>query len=677
MDDLRLSGFGDWDDYCAARDVLLDRFRGWLDAGSRVAGDADAAEEQSGNVALVLDWKFNYGDGDLGRWRTAELREVLLEWFPRKVSMPTDESRSVPGSLARFVEFLAAEGLLSPGSSPLRAITTEAGDLTGPFVDAMSDPSGFGMAKTLMAAAAAEGVDVSDQEAIQEWIGAFNARPFEERAAIMDRAAPGPGTRPPLPSLPAVLLPDNTEVDASKAAAPIVAMLAALAGYVGAGRKLTARGNLTLADARALVELLGTGEVMDPVIGDQAFKTTSSTELRLLNQVFVWARKAGVVRVANNRVIATKLGLAAADGNDLTRVFDRAIDALMDIGPLTSRNDPSHVLAWPVVWQVLDQQVDHLLVGPYITAAPVPITKLIEIASDLVLDAVRFNPDADSELIARRLAADVDDLLDVVTLAGLTRRLDNTDDTDRSAAGGTRDADGGESDQSRWDHYQPRGAIELTAAGTAVTHQRLSDHGYHTPVAGRLAAGSATELLQAIEATDDHASLNGELAAWLKRRDPHQAASELAAAAVEVDNPALSNIALETMVAVGLDIAEPEIRKLIDEPSIRGLALCWLVDNQLEDPIALYDPADVSWFIDVLVHRLFVHGPDAMLDTLNLAGADDSQIDVIKRLWRSPSASTEVVLDTLGDIHPTKQVAKAARKALIQHRSWLANRNRP
>lgn len=47
---------------------------------------------------------------------------------------------------------------------------------------------------------------------------------------------------------------------------------------------------------------------------------------------------------------------------------------------------------------------------------------------------------------------------------------------------------------------------------------------------------------------------------------------------------------------------------------------------------------------------------------------------MIGGLWRSPSEATGTVLETIGATHPTKVVAKAARKAMLQRRSWLASR---
>ena len=43
---------------------------------------------------------------------------------------------------------------------------------------------------------------------------------------------------------------------------------------------------------------------------------------------------------------------------------------------------------------------------------------------------------------------------------------------------------------------------------------------------------------------------------------------------------------------------------------------------------------------------------------------------MISQLWRSPSKATDTVLAAIGEVHPAKAVAKAARKARFQRRSW-------
>src|SRR6266511_5197360 len=82
--------------------------------------------------------------------------------------------------------------------------------------------------------------------------------------------------------------------------------LQAFTRWVGAGRKLTQTGRITLADARELVGLLGTGDVIDPKIGDRVFRTSSSEELRGITAVAEWAKAAGLVRVTGGKLVPVK-----------------------------------------------------------------------------------------------------------------------------------------------------------------------------------------------------------------------------------------------------------------------------------------------------------------------------------------------------------------------------------
>ncbi|MGI8807531.1 MAG: hypothetical protein ACR2KK_06765 [Acidimicrobiales bacterium] len=632
-------GPDDEDAFDSAKISLLDRFQASL------ANEGDPAAV-AGKAGLALDWKWAYGDGHLGRWTKSEIREFLLDWCPRKLSVPPAECRTIPASLAAFTAFLADAGLLAPGSSPVDDLAATAVDITDSFLAAMGDASNFGMAKSLFASATADGVDMSDPDALQNWIAEFNARPEEERRGIIPHTAPAAPRRP---AMPPVVPPDDSEVAAARAAAPILAKFTALVEFVGGGRKLTQKGNFTLADARVLVGLLGTGDVMDPRIGDRTFKTTSSAELWGLRQIFAWARKAGVVRVAHGRVHATKKGLAIS--NNPAAFFDRAVDALLAVGPLASQRDADGWLAWPEVTHLLDRFTLPLLTGPYLAQRPLPTDLLCQEATDAVLETFEF-PHTTGERVARRVGIDVVDIVDALELAGMVRRTGAAD-----------------SDDDALPRRRLGGSVELTAAGVVTTRRLLEEAGYEAPTTGRFTEATATELLLGTD-PDNFAALAAEIEAWRRRRSPEQAAAELAGAVRAVQDPALANVALAVMAEIDLRIAGPEVRKLAGDPATRGFALCWLVDRGLEDPGALFDPDDVSWFVDVLAQRVVTLGPEGLSDTLALAGDHGRQIAVIGRLWRLRSPATEFVLAAIGELHPVKPVAKAARKALFQRRSW-------
>jgi hypothetical protein len=100
--------------------------------------------------------------------------------------------------------------------------------------------------------------------------------------------------------------PSEESLAATAAEAQPLRRLQAFARWVGAGRKLTQTGRIMLADARELVGLLGTGDVIDPKIGDRVFRTTSSEELREVTLIAEWAKASGLVRRVGGKLVPVK-----------------------------------------------------------------------------------------------------------------------------------------------------------------------------------------------------------------------------------------------------------------------------------------------------------------------------------------------------------------------------------
>jgi Plasmid pRiA4b ORF-3-like protein len=104
---------------------------------------------------------------------------------------------------------------------------------------------------------------------------------------------------------------DDLEAVADKAV--LVGQLRSLLGWLGDGRRLTKTGRLKVADARALVELLGTGDELDPDIGGRVYETRSSEKLPGLTRIVGWARGARLVRVNGGRLVPVKKNAALPD----------------------------------------------------------------------------------------------------------------------------------------------------------------------------------------------------------------------------------------------------------------------------------------------------------------------------------------------------------------------------
>jgi Plasmid pRiA4b ORF-3-like protein len=119
------------------------------------------------------------------------------------------------------------------------------------------------------------------------------------------------------------------ELTALAASAPALRQVTALTQWVGAGRRLTQTGQLTMADARHLVSVLDTGDEIDPIIGEQVFRTRSSADLPVLTIMVTWAKAAGLVRVVHGRLVPVKKNQRLIDRQaQLWNVMFAAFDQL-------------------------------------------------------------------------------------------------------------------------------------------------------------------------------------------------------------------------------------------------------------------------------------------------------------------------------------------------------------
>jgi hypothetical protein len=196
--------------FVEAREMLLGRFARWLEGGDRFSDEE--IDELAGDAGVALDWKWNYGDGELATWRTGDVAEFLLEWCPRKLSVTQADCVTIPLAVVSFPGFLDAEALHGPGSAPVDRLIEAVTSLAEEFVVAMGDRSRFGLGKSMFTAATDEGVDTTDPVELQEWMAHFNDPSEEERHRLLpDSAFSGPQPRR---SLPPVAVPTEDDVAA-------------------------------------------------------------------------------------------------------------------------------------------------------------------------------------------------------------------------------------------------------------------------------------------------------------------------------------------------------------------------------------------------------------------------------------------------------------------------------
>ena len=139
----------------AAREDLLTRFQG--SPHGPVDGDTFVA-------ACMLDFQWGYMDGRLGHWTTDRVEDLLLAYFPRKVTLEPADLELVAGQVIAFLRFLHGARELS-GDSPAR-LEAHVRRVDGDFRAAMRDESSGGMAKRIVRQMTIEGIDPTTPGAI-------------------------------------------------------------------------------------------------------------------------------------------------------------------------------------------------------------------------------------------------------------------------------------------------------------------------------------------------------------------------------------------------------------------------------------------------------------------------------------------------------------------------------
>lgn len=320
-------GPGEVDQYERRKDELLHDFERWSGQQGFIV-DPFA-------IMVALDFKFNAGES-LASWRPSDLRELLTSWFPRKVTMAAEAYAEVPMALHAAVDFFAARQLFDERDVPPE-LHAAIDDYTAEFLTAMGDDRNFDIGKFWGTRLVAEGVDLSDEKAVEKFIQATVAGTVDVDQdvleGIMQRqfgdAEPELFDDEP-PELPPVQLPSAAELIAEAEASQLLPRLRAFVGWVGEGKTLTKTGRPTVAQGREVAGLL---DVDQPYLA----KARSSADLPEVSLVVTWAKAMRLVRPVRGRLVPVKS--SAKLMRQPLELWERAFESVEALGPLLTDLD--------------------------------------------------------------------------------------------------------------------------------------------------------------------------------------------------------------------------------------------------------------------------------------------------------------------------------------------------
>jgi hypothetical protein len=595
-----------------AFEKALTGFRRWAGTTERkLCGDPeDDVAELDAVFGLLPDY---LGIDAPARLTAGSLRQLLLQVYPRKVTVLNreDTGHTVP-AMRDLTAYLADTGAITAAAA--RALERELDAIEPDFADAVLDPANWGPATAMVHAMHRDGVDISDRDAVDQWIASQNAGTFGGGALAGYDAEPVTWDDVDLREdfgLPDVVapvrLPDEAALGALAAAAPLLADLRGLAGEV--------RATTVRADG------------VDPLL----------------------------LRLAVECELVQRDGDALVPGADAGWLDDLAADT-------------AALEAWEYVFaQVLDTTLEEADQTEPQAGPDLDLTGHgIALVTDLFLGGRAGEPVAQLSASLKEAA--------VAEVPGdaAERQWQEWAGAHGDPAGlllGQLAKLGAVTVADEVAHLEPLGRHAVAA--------KLRSCGVHVPELpppGEMTADDVV-LLHMFGTEEDFAA---DFASWVAERGAAGAARELLAFAAGAGAGAVIRTAAVTVAdRLGAD-AEPAWREALERPELRCYAKAALLRTLADRDPGLPVPAelklgtdDAAWFItDTFAPLTAVVGGSVTFpfDVPELAGAswDMSHEALFDAMARLDHPDAEAVLTMVGRHCDDKKTAKAARKAAFK-----------
>lgn len=589
-----------------------------VDAVAEWAADHGAQADSAG-VRILLELAEGIGIRGAGQIGPDDLREVLVTEFPEQVTAQPEDVPAILAACETLVDYL--EGTAEIGGRRAADLRNMIARVEPDFEEAVAaaDSADGAAAELFFAMMRDEGVDLTDDSAVKEWIAAFQTLSDDEQAA---RALP--------------YLQEMSGVDEDAVVPPV--RLAPEAELADA-----ARASGLAADAAWLAEWAAgrsIGEDGEPA--EQPDELGPDAEDRDQFRRLWHALQVAEIVVVEDGTARTGPGLTAlrTDNDDAAlaawvRLLDDVVTLDLHDHDHDDHDDHDHdheLTAFDAVRDALPGILLHV----YEQEQPATRAELLRALTEHLLGAFEVTGRA-----AREWRAAGEYALDL-ELADLARW-------------GVLDGD-------------PDG-YRLTPLGVWGVRELLLADGYVAPLVGELAEGTADELVAGLtlhraEEADEEIDL------WLAGREPVDAARDLLEV-MAAGTPGTRNLAAVVLHRVGAE-GEPVVREGLEDRLLRPYALLWLAEHG--DASITPTPAETLWiFVDTVAGLLETDEPADAIETALADAPQDADLGaMVDEMWRVDHPDVPEVLDALGDHHPDRSVAKAARRAAFKARSSMA-----
>jgi hypothetical protein len=608
-------------------DKLAADFSRWVAApGRKLSGEpeADVAEAEL-LLGLMRD---HLGLDSPARLSPGDLENLLLNIYPRKVTVfdPEDTQDTIP-ALRDLLAFLADTGRLAGAAA--RRLGGELDQVAPRFAGAVMDPSRWGQARSITQAMVTDGVDITDSAAVQDWIAQYNASAGEsgqdpdsgEEDYSLKEAFGLPDR------LPALRLPAPEELAALARKSALLAEVIRLVEWVGPGRTADEDGQLTAADTIAAAAQLGIGAA-DP--------SAVTTMFDVPELVHLWdlALAAGFLDEDDDTVVKAGESARRWHGGTDGEVLEVWSEALMFLMAESLEVDAEIDEERGDDLDFYDAGTDLVVLLFLARGEGLPVAG----ADELICEGATDGLPADEAAAA---------------WAAWTQA--------HGAPGGVLLGRLAELGAVSLDDEEDGPVARLTPLGSWAAREQLTASDIDVPLLPPPAEMTAADLVAAAEGASED-EFEAEAGAWLALRDPDAAAGELLDLGA-VAGPVERMTAAAVVRRLGA-AAEPRWRAALDVPALSPYAKMALAETgDGSSPEFEPQPGDMAWLlVDMLAANAEEFEPAELAEQLAEAlpaGAEEEIYDAMSRL---PHPDAAAVLTLIGQQHPDKKMAKAARR---------------
>ncbi len=614
-------------------DDLWDAFGSWTTARGR---DVDL---------FVIDAALDIIEEEDLAWTADDIHQLLVKWFPRKVTMEAADRPGVITTLRCWIDFLADVSSVSPADA--KALHAEIDRTAAAFLAAMADERNYGVAKFWTTRMLENGVNTDDQAEVQRFLVRAQAGEIDYDQAVLDEIIQRGSFDATIDGiefgddedrlLPPVSLATTDELTKLAAVAPLATRLRALVAWVGSGRTLTSTKRLRIADAKELANLLDVDQPFLP-------GARSSADLPQVSLLVEWAKAARLVRVVKGKLVGIKS--AAGLLNRPLDLWQRAFDTLPDLGPAVCPPTSYYEGRSPVRLLLSDVTAAVWLSLYTAGGTLVPMEMLVEITRDAMVEPGSFGigsliVDVREMLWRRDLAA----VLAAMELLGAVERTESTDPTERERLielSGNDDPD--------------LTLVRLTPLGIWGARNALQADGLEAPLVEELAGEPVGVLCEALEhATPEVTDV--ALTAWVAARGEDAAAAELATFCADAPSASARLVAMNGLAHAGTP-GVVQAKRLRSAGGLAGaVAATWLVQHSGLDE----NDASEQELLLSLADNLAAMGEHDMLIDQMTAQPIDEQVNLVRALAATDHPNRAELLDVIATQHPEHAVAIAAR----------------